>query len=261
MPFDPSIFEAEVALKLIPTEQLPLRAQDALEVGFDRPHTLRVAILEPKSLYEIEQALPNMLSELGLEKIKPEEAAIRLAAIRAKQLLDSGDDPIPSLSYFYRLLTAGNCPDDLYELAYLGDEWEFTEVSPEEQQKQAIEALENLLFPELREQRRAKRQAEWQRLREEAKLDWPYIFRSTTGSRLLKDRYKERLIELRPVLVIEAAAWALVGWALGSWKTPLIGYIITVPLLMLLAYWGVYRQLKRERRDTLLRLGVPDNQI
>jgi hypothetical protein len=261
MPFDPPIFEAEVALKLIPTEQLPSRAQDALEAGFDGPHTLRVAILDPRSPYEIEQALPSMLTELDLTNISPEEAAIRLATLRAKQLHDSGDDPIPSLSYFYRLLRAGDYPDDLYELGYLGDEWEAYEASPEEQRKQTTEALENLLFPELREQRRAQRQAEWQHLREEAKLDWPYIFSSATGRRLLKDRYKERLQEMRPLLVIEAIAWVMLGWAFGLWKAPLIGYIITIPVLLLLAYWAEYRKLKQERKQTLWRLGVPDDKI
>ena len=47
MPFDPAKFEAEVALKLTPTERLPAAAQDALEAGFDGPHVLRMAILEP----------------------------------------------------------------------------------------------------------------------------------------------------------------------------------------------------------------------
>lgn len=261
MPFDLSIFEAEVALKIIPTEQLPARAQDALEEGFDGPHTLRVAILDPRWPYEIEHALPNMLTELGLTSITPETAAIRLATIRARQLLDSGEDPATSLPYFYRLLRAGDCPDELYELAYLSDEWESFEISPEEQRKQTIEALENLLFPELRKQRHAELQAQWQRLREESKSEWPYAFKSTTARKLLKDRYKERLEELRPLLVIELVAWAVLGWAFGSWRVPVVCYIVTIPLLMLLSYWAVYRKLRRERRDILLRLGVPDDQI
>jgi hypothetical protein len=46
MPFDPATFEAEVAIKLIPTERLTLVAQDALEAGIEGPHVLRMAILE-----------------------------------------------------------------------------------------------------------------------------------------------------------------------------------------------------------------------
>lgn len=47
MSFDPATLEAEIALKLIPTERLPSIAQDALEGGFEGPHILRMAILEP----------------------------------------------------------------------------------------------------------------------------------------------------------------------------------------------------------------------
>jgi|HubBroStandDraft_4_1064222.scaffolds.fasta_scaffold1401744_1 hypothetical protein len=65
----------------------------------------------------------------------------------------------------------------------------------------------------------------------------------------------------RPVLGIELAAWALVGWAFGSWRTFVIGYIVSVPVLLALPVWGEYRQMKRERRDLLLRRGVPEEQI
>jgi hypothetical protein len=58
MPFDPARFEAEVALDLIPTEKLPAVAQDALEAGFDGPHVVRMAILEPEAGWAIDQALP-----------------------------------------------------------------------------------------------------------------------------------------------------------------------------------------------------------
>lgn len=261
MPFDPSTFEAELALHTYLTEELPGIAQNALEAGFDGPHTLRLAILDPKSSSEIHDALPKMLNELSLTKISPEQAAIQLATVRAKQLLESGEDPIPFLPYFRQLLWSGDYPDDLYELAYLADDWEVFEPSSEEQRRLAVEALENLVDPKLREQRRIVREAEWQRLREETQQDWPYIFNSATGRNLLKERFKERLAEGRPLLVIEVAAWALLGWAFGSWKISLIGFAITIPLLILLAYWAVYRKLKHERRDTLLRLRVPEDQI
>jgi hypothetical protein len=261
MPFDPLMFEAEIALKLIPTEQLPLRAQDALEAGYDGPRTVRLAILESKSLSEIDSALRQMVTELGITEITPPQAAIRLATIRAKYLLDSGEDPLPSLPYFYRLLQAGDYPEELCELAYLADEWEYLDTSIDEQQRCTIEALQNLLDPELRQQRSEERLAEWQRQREAAQHDWPYVFNSPAGRTLLKDRYKDRVKEMRPVLAIEAIAWAILGWAYGWWKVAMIGYVVTIPLLLLLAYWAAYRQLKQERRQTLWRLGVPDDKI
>lgn len=125
MPFDPATFEAEVALKLIPTERLPAAAQDALEAGFDGQHTLRMAILEPAAGWAIDQALPPMMEELWLRSISPEEAASKLARQRAQRLVETGENPLPSMPYFYRLLIAGNYPDELYDLAYFDDEDSF----------------------------------------------------------------------------------------------------------------------------------------
>ena len=84
---------------------------------------------------------------------------------------------------------------------------------------------------------------------------------SASGRSLLKHRYIERVAELRPILWIELVAWCLVGWAFGSWRTTVIGYIVTMPVLFALHIWDEYLRMKRERRDTLLRRGVPDDQI
>ncbi len=85
MPFDRATFEAEVALKLIPTERLPSVAQDALEAGFDGPRVVRMAVLEPVANWGIDQALPPMMEELGCKAISPEDAALHLARQRARQ--------------------------------------------------------------------------------------------------------------------------------------------------------------------------------
>jgi hypothetical protein len=153
MPFDPASFESEVALKLIPTEQLPMVAQDALEGGFDGPHVLRMAILEPSAGWAIDQALPPMLAELGCQAIPPKEAALRLAQIRARRILETGEDPIPSLPFFYRLMWAADYPEELIELGYFDDvNFGLFDV-PEEKRTRAREALEELLSPELRQKR------------------------------------------------------------------------------------------------------------
>jgi len=57
MAFTPETFEAEVALKLIPTERLPSVAQDALEAGYDGRHIRRMAALEPNAFWAIDQAI------------------------------------------------------------------------------------------------------------------------------------------------------------------------------------------------------------
>lgn len=156
MPFDPVSFEAEVALKLIPTERLPLVAQDALEVGFEGPHVIRMAILEPFAVWAIDQALLPMLEELGCRLISPREAALRLARQRAQRILHTGEDPLPSVPYFYRLMVAADYPGELIELGYLDDDDIFFSDFPddlEEKRIRAREALEDLLSPELQQRR------------------------------------------------------------------------------------------------------------
>jgi hypothetical protein len=78
---------------------------------------------------------------------------------------------------------------------------------------------------------------------------------------LLKERYIEKIIEMRPFLWIELVAWAVFGWGISSWRTSVIGYVVSVPVSFALPIWGEYRHMKRERRDTLLRRRVPDDQI
>ena len=262
MPFDPPTFEAELALNLIPTEQLPALAQDALEAGFAGPHIVRMAILEPTAVWAIDQALPPMLEELGCHSITPKEAALWLAHQRAKLILETGEDPLLSLSYFYRLMLSADYPKELIDLGYLKDDCEFLlEENVDNQRALAREALENLLSPELRERRHAERRAVWEQEQAKAKEDWPYVLNSPTGRTLLRKRYKEKLIEMRPLLWIELVAWIVLGWAFGSWRTALIGYFVTLSVLFALPYWGEYRRMKAERRDFLLRRRVPEEQI
>ena len=260
MPFDPASFEAEVALKLIPTERLPMVAQDALESGFDGPHVLRMAILEPFAGWGIDQALPPMLAELGCQTIPPKEAALRLAQIRARRILETGEDPLPSIPYFYRLMLAADYPEELTELGYFDDDDIFFSDDPEEKRKRAREALEELLSPELRQKRLIERKVAWEREEVRVKSEWPYVLNSPTGRALLKERYREKLMEMRPLLWIELVAWIIFGWGISSWRTTVIGYIVSLPVLFV-PIWGEYGRMKRERRDLLLRRGVPDDQI
>ncbi|WP_263379733.1 hypothetical protein [Granulicella paludicola] len=261
MPFDLATFEAEIALSLIPTEQLPRVAQDAMEQGFDGPGVLRMAILEPDAGWAIDQALQPMLAELGCQAISPQQAALSLALQLARRILDSGEDPLPSIPYFYRLMLAADYPSELVALGYFDDLFFEDETEEEEKKTLAREALEELLSPELREQRVAERKAAWELKQAKVKSEWPYILNSPTGRALFKARYKEKLAEMRPVLWIEAVAWIAVGWAFSSWRTSVTGFVTTMPILFALAAWAEYRRMKRERRDLLLRLRVPEDQI
>lgn len=260
MSFDPFSFEAEVALKLVPTERLPIVAQDALEAGFDGPHVVRMAILDPRYGWAIDRALPPMLDELGLHSISPEEAALRLAHLRARRILMTGEDPLLSTSYFYRLWLASDYLSELTEVANF-DDYDVFFGDDHEKLARAREALEELLSPELRLKRSLERTAKWEQEQTRVRSEWPYVLNSPSGRALLKARYIERISELRPLLWIEAVAWGLLGWAFSSWRTTVIGYIGSMPVLFALPAWGVYLKMKRERRNTLLRRGVPDNEI
>jgi hypothetical protein len=261
MPFDLATFEAEVALKLIPTERLPSVAQDALEAGFDGPRVVRMAVLEPVADWGIDQALPPMMEELGCKTISPEDAALHLARQRARRILDTGEDPLPSMPYFYRLMLAADRLKELYELAYFDDDEIFYSDEPEEKRTRAREALEELLSPELRHKRRIERQATWELEQARIKTEWPYVLNSTSGRTLLQERYFEKIYEIRMIVWIEAAAWIGIGWAYSSWRTTVIGFIVSGAFVASSPLLGAYLGMRRERRDTLLRRGVPDDQI
>jgi hypothetical protein len=209
----------------------------------------------------IDQALPPMLAELGCQAIPPKEAALRLAQIRARRILETGEDPLPSIPYFHQLMWAGNYPEELIELGYFDDDDIFFSDDPEEKRMRARESLEELLSPELRQKKLIERKVAWEREEVRVKSEWPYVLNSPTGRALLKERYREKLMEMRPLLWIELVAWIIFGWGISSWRTTVIGYIVSVPVLFALPIWGEYRRMKRERRDLLLRRGVPDDQI
>lgn len=149
-----------------------------------------------------------MLTGLGCSPIPAEEPALRLARQCAQHLLTTNEDPLPSIPYFYRLLRMDGYPEELMELGYFDEN---TFANPGEERASARESLQELLSPELRQRRIAERKAAWERERETAKKEWPYILNSPTGRALLMARYKERLIELRPLLWIELVGWISLG--------------------------------------------------
>jgi len=212
MSFDPATFEAEVALGLIPTEQLPAVAQNALEEGFDGPHVLRMAILEPGAGWAIDQALPPMLAELGCQTLLPKDAALRLAHARARRILKTGEDPLSSIPFFHQLMLAADYPPELIELGYFDDDYILFSDSPEDVQVRVREALEVLLSPELREQRAAERKAAWEREQARAKSEWPFVLNSPTGWALLKRRYRGHLKKGKFTYAKDSLVGYFQGW-------------------------------------------------
>lgn len=221
-------------------------------------HILRMAILDPKYGYEIHEVLPEMLAELGRGTPSREDAALWLARRRARQILDSGEDPLPSLAWFYQVMLKGDHPRELVELGYLEDEF-FLVGDPAEQRSLTIAALQNLLDPELCARRNAEATAAWQERLREAQENWPYVLNSPGGRALLKQRFWEDLNwRLAPIL---ACPLAVLGWISGHWLWALFGGVVYVPVIALLRLWVKYVQLKQERRRLLLLLRYPEDRI
>jgi len=118
MPFDPQEFAAKVSLGEIPSEERPSLAQDALEAGFDGPALVRMAVLTKPSGWEVDQFVPRVLEELKVLKPKTAEAAIFLVKKLAWRILETNEDPLPSLSYFHRLFWLADAPTEMAGLAY-----------------------------------------------------------------------------------------------------------------------------------------------
>ena len=267
MPFDPPTFEAEVTLHLIPTEELPTRAIQAVEAGFDGPHVLRMAVLDPHYPYAIQQALRAMLAELGSRGISLEQAATHLANQRAKRILTQNEDPLTGWSYFHRLYIAGDNPSVLDNLAYALDECDYLDTPIEEQRVIAHEALAEFLDPVLRQVREAERQAAWKLQREvyeqqqaEAKEEWPHKSNSPTRRAILRERLTERARDSRIFLLLLPLSWIIGAWTFHTLWIFLYG-IAYVLLLPPFAYWAEYRRMKRERRYKLLRMGISEEDI
>jgi hypothetical protein len=209
-----------------------------------------MAILEKPSGWEVDQVLPRMLKELDVELSEPRLAAIHLTRVRIERIQRMGEDPLDSIGYFYKLLCVADYPSELSRLGWLGDCFEYADEA--EIRNEAIQAMEEFLDPELAERRREGRFAAYD---ESRKLEWPFVFDSPSGRKLFQQRWKERMVELRPLFRFMLITCPLVGWALGTWKLALIGLGL-VPFGVAAAAFGVYRKMKRECQNHRWRHGL-----
>jgi hypothetical protein len=110
MPFDHDLVEAQLALHHIGSTDMPKLAWDALEAGLDGPSTRRLAALNFPTFFQIREILPNLLREWSMTKLSPEDAALRLAKLRARQILQSNEDPLEQNYDFWNLwMESGYC--------------------------------------------------------------------------------------------------------------------------------------------------------
>jgi hypothetical protein len=69
MSFDRHRIEAELAVAMIPSRDMPKIAVDGLESGLDGPATRQLAGLEKPSPFEVAEILPKACKELGLSNL------------------------------------------------------------------------------------------------------------------------------------------------------------------------------------------------
>lgn len=122
MPFDPSAVEARLALNLISSTDMPRLAWDALEAGFDGPALRRMAAFEFPTFFQIQEVLPRAMEEMHLGKLDNAEAAVRLAKMRAQEIVAANSDTFKHLRDFEQLWIEADYCQELVEYGNLDDE-------------------------------------------------------------------------------------------------------------------------------------------
>ena len=121
MSFDRELVEAKLALNLIASSDMPRVAWDALESGLDGPAIRRLAALVQPTYFEVAEVLARAKAELELKEISIGEGALRVAQKIAREILQSGDDPLHHLRDFESLWFRSNYA---HEIAGLGTLYE-----------------------------------------------------------------------------------------------------------------------------------------
>src|SRR5579862_1512891 len=116
MSLDIKLIEAQLALELIASEDMPRIAWDALEAGFDGPAIRRLAALEHPTYFEVADVLPRVRQELGLSHIASDEAAELIAKQLVQKILDSADNPMKFVRDFEHLWQLAGYPAKLAAL-------------------------------------------------------------------------------------------------------------------------------------------------
>jgi hypothetical protein len=122
MPFDHDLVEAQLALNHIGTTDMPKLAWDALEAGLDGPATRRLAALHSPTFFQLSEILPTLLQEWRMTELSPEDAALRLAKLRARQILQSNEDPLKHANDFWNLWMESDYCSALHDYGPLADD-------------------------------------------------------------------------------------------------------------------------------------------
>jgi len=120
--FDREQIEARLALNLIAAAEMPQIALSALEADLDGKAIRRLAVLEHPTYFEVAEVLPRVMQELGMTQIPIGEAAFRVAKQIAKEILNSGDDPLRHIRDFESLWVRSDYTDQISILGTLYDD-------------------------------------------------------------------------------------------------------------------------------------------
>jgi len=122
MPFDRELVEAQLALRRIGTTDMPKLAWEALEAGLDGPATRRLAALRFPTFFEMREILPKVMQEWQVTQIPKEQAALRLAKRRVREILQSNDDPLKHANDFYQMWVEADYCRELAEYGELDED-------------------------------------------------------------------------------------------------------------------------------------------
>jgi hypothetical protein len=122
MPFDHDVVEAQLALNRIGATDMPKLACDALEAGLDGPATRRLAALDFPTFFQVREILPALLQEWRMTQLSREDAALRLAKLRARQIPQNNEDPLTRANDFWNLWMESDYCRALHEYGPLADD-------------------------------------------------------------------------------------------------------------------------------------------
>jgi hypothetical protein len=122
MTFDRELIEAKLALEMIPSEDMPAVAWDALEAGLDGPGIARLAALEHPTFFEVAEVLAKAKAEMALVDLSVCEAALRIARRWAAEILERGEDPLRHTKEFWSLWIKAGYAQELQSVGNLDDE-------------------------------------------------------------------------------------------------------------------------------------------
>jgi len=101
---------------------MPALAWDAIEAGLDGPAIRRMAALEFPTFFEVQEVLPQAMKEMRLSRLGEGEAALRLAKLRAQEILATNSDPFKHLRDFEHLWLESHYCRELRDYGNLEDE-------------------------------------------------------------------------------------------------------------------------------------------